>query len=200
MFIHENIPDVTLSEIVKKVPPKFYKRMPQKLSDFCLELEQKPSFYFNYSNISIDTVIAQRFHNQILEFLETQNAIKYSINDTLQMAGIPNPLAITYYKPGFDRKKPLVVNDFSILYDLPSGKLWLPPHHVAKVTQFGRVPETVCKLLRHYVRYALKCEDKDFETLQAELNTLANYGVLDESFFNELNQPQPNNAEIIQKQ
>ena len=41
-------------------------------------------------------------------------------------------------------------------------------------------------ILRSYVKYVLKGKDKDFDELQKELIVLANAGVIDVEFYNEV--------------
>lgn len=195
MFIYENIPDTTISKVVKGISPSVYSKMPTKLIDFCKALEIENSFYFHHTKLYIGTKTIRDFHNQILTFLESHNAIKYSIEDTLQMACIQKPLAITYYDNHEELlNQTLRVKDISTLYHLASGNLWLPSHHVAAVTLHGHIPETVAVILRDYISYALKCEDKDYGELLRELITLANNKVIDEKFFDKLSKEKSQKA------
>lgn len=204
MFIYENIPDIKLSEIVDKKCRKIYEKLPEKIFDVCKGIENDKNFYANHTRYSIgSSKVISDMHKQMLSFLESHNAIKYSINDTLLMAGIKRPLAITYYDNHEELlNQTLRVKDISTLYHLASGILWLPPHHVAAATLHGHIPETVAEILRDYIAYALKCEDKDYDELLRELITLANNKVIDDKFFVKLskktqkttfdNQNQPN--------
>ena len=61
------------------------------------------------------------------------------------------------------------------------------------MTKTGKVPESVAAILRKYIAYALKCEDKDFNELQKELELLTNSKVLTEEFYAELSGETPQN-------
>ena len=188
MFIYDNIPDIKLSEVVDKKCKKIYEKLPQKLIDVCQGLENDKNFYSNRTRYSLgSSKVISDMHKQILLFLESHNAIKYSINDSLLMAGIKKPLAITFYNNHEELlNQPLRVKDISTLYHLASGNLWLPPHHVAAMTLHGHIPETVAEILRDYIEYVFKCEDKDFGDLLREIITLANNKVIDDNFYAKL--------------
>ena len=187
MFDFEKIPNIDLTDIVSGVNRKIFARMPKTLREFCEGVEADEKFYSHHSNFHVGTTTLKKFHNQIYAYLESLGAVEYSIEDSLSNACIESPLAITY----MDRyKKPLdkswKIKDIPDLYKFYTGKLWLPPHHEAKITQFGKVPESVAVILRGYVKYVLKCKDKDFDELQKELIILANAGVIDVEFYNEV--------------
>lgn len=161
--------------------------MPQTLKEFCEGVDNDGKFYINHTNLWPGSKTVRSFHKQIYTFLETMGAVKYSVNDTLLNANIDTPLAITYrgwVKPNPDGL--WRVKDIPILYNLSSGQVRLPPHHQAKITEYGKIPETVAGMLRSYVRYVLKCEDKDPNELQRELITLAGAGVLTVEFYNQI--------------
>lgn len=187
MFIYEKIPDIKLTDIVKNVQTRIFNRMPKTLKEFCEGVEADGKFYPHHTNLWPGSKTVQSFHRQIYNYLETLGAVKYSINDTLLNANIDTPLAITYrgrVTPNADGL--WRVKDIPVLYDLSSGKLRLPPHHQAKITEYGKVPETVAGMLRDYVRYVLKCEDKNPDELQRELITLASAGILTVDFYNQV--------------
>lgn len=187
MFIYDKIPSTTLEKVAPKTPIKVFKRMPQNLADFCNSIETDDYFWGHHSNLHISTKTIRDFYAEILSFLEANDAIEYSIFDTLQMAGIPAPLAITFsgryehnLKPNFN------VDDLSNLFMLKTGKLWLAPHHQTRFESTGKVPEVVASILRDYVKYILKCKDKNFEELQTELTVLENAKIIDETLYNEI--------------
>ena len=185
MFIYENIPDVKITDIIHNIRPIYYSRMPQTLREFCKAVDADPNFYANHSHIYIGSVALRRMHDQIYGYLERHAAVEYSIEDELANACISKPLGITFWAQGKSAYgNSCKIKDIAELYQLSSGKLWLPPHHQAKVTELGKVPETVAVILRDYIRYVLKCKDKDFDELQKELITLSNAGVLTVDYYN----------------
>jgi hypothetical protein len=136
-------------------------------------------------NIGSKTV--KSFREQIYNYLESIDAVEYSIEDSLHNACIPSPLAITFaHKYPINTDHIWKIKDISDLYNLQSGKIKLPPHHQAKIAQFGKIPETVAETLREYIKYVLKCKDKDFEELKLELSTLESAGILTEELLNEI--------------
>lgn len=194
MFIFEKIPNVKIASIVNGIPNNVLQRMPETLPEFCQGLQENPYFYSHHTNIWIGSKTVQKFHSQIMKYLESAEAVKYSVEDSLNAACIESPLGITYMShPNKTLKPPFKVKDISALYDLTSDKLRLPTHHVAYVTKTGKVPESVAVILRKYIAYALKCEDKDFNELQKELELLTNSKVLTEEFYAELSGETPQN-------
>jgi len=158
------------------------------LIDFCKGVESNYFFYGSHSSFYIGSKTLSKFHKQIYAFLDSLDAVEYSINDSLSNACIPNPLGITYMGRTDISKSSCSwkIKDIPILYKLNTGALWLPPHHQAKITQNGKVPESVAVILRGYVEYVLKCNDKQLNEIETELSTLANAGVLTEEFLSQI--------------
>ncbi len=188
MFNYKNIPNIKLTEIVKDVNPKIFTRMPVYLVDFCKGVEADDFFYGSHSSFYIGSKTLSKFHKQIFTFLESLDAVEFSINDSLSNACIPSPLGITYMGRTDIPKSSgsWKINDIPLLYKLHTGELWLPPHHQAKITQNGKVPESVAVILRGYVEYVLKCKDKPLNELETELSALADAGVLTEEFLSQI--------------
>ncbi len=187
MFNYSKIPDIMLEDIVDGVNKKIFKRMPKTLIDFCKGVESDEVFYSHHSSYGTYTKTLQKFHKQIYDYLDALDAVEYSVEDSLQNACINSPLAITYvgrFKKGLNES--WKIKDIPILYRFELGRLWLPPHHEAKITQNGKVPESVAEILRGYIAYAIKCKDKDFDELQRELIILANAGVIDTNFYDKI--------------
>lgn len=187
MFDYSKIPDVKLTDIVTKVDKRIFKRMPETLKEFCEAVDADSSFYPHHTNICMDSKTVRSFHSQIYKFLESLDAVTYSIEDGITNACIVTPLAITYYgrfKDGFN--KVWKIKDIPELYRLGEGSLWLPPHHQASVTMRGKVPERVTMILRDYVKHVLKCPDKNYDELMIELGALARAGVLTDEFLHEV--------------
>lgn len=187
MFDYSKIPDIELEDIVTDVNKKIFKRMPKTLAEFCSGVESDEMFYSHHTSFGTYTRTLQNFHKQIYNFLECLGAVEYSIEDSLHNACINSPLGITYIGR-FDKKlgESWKIKDISKLYRFELGRLWLPPHQEAKVTQNGRVPESVAEILRKYIAYVIKCKDKDFDELQKELIILANAGVIDTKFYDKV--------------
>lgn len=187
MFDYSKIPDVKLTDIVTKVDKRLFLKMPKTLKEFCEAVDADDAFYPHHTNICMDSKTVRSFYSQIYKYLESLGAVSYSINDGITNACIVTPLAITYYarfKDSFNRV--WKIKDIPELYKLGEGSLWLPPHHQASVTMRGKVPERVTMILRDYVKYVLKCPDKNQAELLIELNALAKAGVLDDEFFKEV--------------
>ena len=187
MFDYSKIPDIALEDIVTDVNKKIFKRMPKTLADFCRGVESDEMFYSHHSSFGTYTITLQKFHKQIYNYLECLEAVEYSVEDSLHNACINSPLGITYIGR-FEKKlgESWKIGDIPKLYRFELGRLWLPPHQEAKVTQNGKVPESVAEILRSYVAYVIKCKDKDFEELQKELIILANAGVIDAKFYDQI--------------
>lgn len=187
MFDYSKIPDIELEDIAQDVNKKIFKRMPKKLVEFCRGVESDDKFYSHHTNFGTYTKTLQSFHKQIYNYLEALGAVEYTIETSLQNACINSPLGITYigrFQKGIDDT--WKIKDIPMLYRFELGRLWLPAHHEAKVTQYGKVPESVAEILRGYIKYALKCGDKDFDELQKELIILANAGVIDTKFYDQI--------------
>lgn len=195
MFIYKNIPHINISNVAPNTNPKVFAHMPDTLTDFCKSLESDDKFFYNHTHFPISSKTIRKFFEQIQNFLDKHNAIQYSIDDTLQMACIQNPLGITFegkYVP--NENTSLKVRDISYLYQLNTGSLWLPSFHQTFFNIHGKVPETVCVILRDYVKYVLRCEDKNPDELQIELSALTNAGVIDIHFLEQtFNQTSQNN-------
>ena len=187
MFDYSKIPEVALEDIVQDVNKKIFKRMPKTLAEFCRGVESDEMFYSHHSNFGTYTKTLQSFHKQIYGFLECLDAVEYSIEDSLHNACINSPLGITYIGR-FEKNlgESWKIKDIPKLYRFELGRLWLPPHQEAKVTQKGKVPESVAEILRKYISYVIKCKDKDFDELQKELIILANAGVIDIKFYDKV--------------
>lgn len=187
MFDYSKIPDIELEDIVSDVNKKIFKRMPKTLAEFCRGVESDERFYSHHSSFGTYTKTLQKFHKQVYNYLEALGAVEYSIEDSLQNACINSPLGITYigrFEKGLDES--WKIKDIPMLYRFELGRLWLPPHHEAKVTQNGKVPESVAEILRGYIAYTIKCKDKNFDELQKELIILANAGVIDTKFYDKI--------------
>ncbi len=202
MFDYSKIPDIELEDIAQDVNKKIFKRMPKKLVEFCRGVESDDKFYSHHTNFGTYTKTLQSFHKQIYDYLEALGAVEYTIETSLQNACINSPLGITYigrFQKGIDDT--WKIKDIPMLYRFELGRLWLPAHHEAKVTQYGKVPESVAEILRGYIKYALKCGDKNFDELQKELIILENAGVINENFYEkvetEINKKQQKKAEIL---
>ena len=186
MFIYDKIPDIEISEIVKGIKPELYARFPKKLSDFCRGLESDPDFLFKHTRYHKGTKQYKNFYGQVLEYLELVGGVRYSMEDSLEVSCIQRPLAITHYGKNRPPYQPLKVKDIADIYELDSGKIWLPPHHVGAMTRLGKIPDTVGIILHEYIEYASKCVDKNQLELQKELKTLLDYKVISSAEFNGL--------------
>jgi hypothetical protein len=182
MFIYDKIPNDCVQDVIKikGLPSAFFQDMPRDVKDVCKGLERENNFYSSHAHSLIGNNGVRKFARSLYKYLECHDAIKYSVNDTLQMAcvGTPKPAEPGKYpksvKDGVWR-----IKDIGPYYQLDSGRIYIPMRHQqAFLHTKGYVPSTVASILRDYAYYATKCEDKNRKKLLKELETLLSYQVI----------------------
>ena len=182
MFLYDKIPDANIQDVIKikGLPQAFFKDMPKTVKDVCKELENEEYFYSKYAHSLIGNNGVRKFARSLYKYLECYNAIKYSVNDTIQMAAVGTPRLAEVGKYPADVKDGVWrIKNIGPFYNLASGKIHIPmSHQQAFLSTKGYVPSTVATILRDYAYYAVKCEDKDRKLLLKELETLLSYQVI----------------------
>lgn len=183
MFIYDKIPDENIQDVIKIKGQKsaFYTNMPPKVKDVCQGLEQEKYFYSTHTKSYIGTNGVRKFARALYQYLEGHDAIRYSVNDSLQMACIGGLRGIDNYNSRYPKSEDGIrrVKDVGPYYSLASGKIHIPMiQQQAFMSSKGYVPSTVAEVLQDYAYYAVKCEDMDKKVLLKELETLLSYQVI----------------------
>ncbi|MBQ9791521.1 MAG: hypothetical protein IJW28_02940 [Clostridia bacterium] len=181
MFIYDRIPDENIQDVIKIKGQKssFYDNMPTKVIDVCKGLESEKYFYSDHTKSYIGTNGVRKFARSLYKYLDCHNAIKYSVNDSLQMACIGGLRGIDHSRYPKNEDGVWKVKDVAPYYSLASGKIHIPMlQQQSFMSSKGYVPSTVAEVLQDYAYYAVKCDDKDKKELLKELETLLSYQVI----------------------
>lgn len=193
MFVYDKIPDKKITDIVNVSSSRIIKNMPKTLLEFCKAVEKDNFFYYHHTTMHIGSKTLKSFRKQIYDYLESVDAIEYSIEDPLHNACIQIPLTVTFNQSyPINEGQYLKIKDIPEIFDLKSGQIKLQPYHKIKFNQLKKIPENIAEVLRDYIKYVLKCKDKNFEELKLELATLETVGILTESLFKEISNKSDN--------